>query len=181
MPAYTTKSCLTASTLIMDFDLGAILEPATVALHGLERGGFKAGESVAVLGCGSVGQYAVQWARIGGASLMIVTDRVDENLAIAGQLGAQHTFNLARGDVPSAASRLAADGLDVVLEMVGLPETLLEAIALARPRGAVVCVGNQPHGACLPADLIEQMMRKELRLCGTWMSYSAPFPGHEWT
>ena len=164
----------------MDFEVGAILEPATVALHALERSGFQQGQSVAVLGVGSVGQYAVQWARIKGASLIVAIDTADDNLAIARAQGAAHTFNPQRDDVPAQVATITGNGVDLVFEIVGRPETLMQAVALARPRGTVVCVGNQPHGATLPTDLIEQMMRKELRLCGTWMSYSAPFPGHEW-
>ncbi len=165
----------------MDFEVGAILEPATVAIHALDRGEFQAGQSVVILGVGSVGQYAMQWARIGGSSLIIGTDTIDENLATARAQGACCTFNPSRDDIPRQVAALTEDGADLVLEAVGLPQTLVQAVALARPRGTLVCVGNQPHGATLPTDLIEQIMRKELRMCGCWMSYSAPFPGHEWT
>ena len=164
----------------IDFEVGAILEPATVALHALERGEFRPGGSVAVLGVGSVGQYVVQWARIKGASSIIAIDVIDENLATARSQGAGHTFNPRVGDVINQVAAATGAGVDLAFEIVGQPTTMMQAISLVRPRGTVVCVGNQPHGATLPADLIEQMMRKELRLCGTWMSYSAPFPGHEW-
>jgi L-iditol 2-dehydrogenase len=45
----------------------------------------------------------------------------------------------------------------------------------------VVFVGNQPEGALLPLRLVEHVMRWGLNLHGAWMSYSAPFPGHEWS
>ena len=51
---------------------------------------------------------------------------------------------------------------------------------MARPRGVVVLAGNQPKEASFPAEVMETITRKELSVCGTWMSYSAPFPGHEW-
>jgi L-iditol 2-dehydrogenase len=165
----------------MDFEVGAILEPATVALHALERGGFQAGQSVAVLGVGSVGQYVVQWARINGAGLIVATDTADDNLAMARAQGAAHTLNPLRDGVPARVAALTGNGVDLVLEIVGRPETLIQSVAVVRPRGTIVCVGNQPHDATLPTDLIEQVMRKELRMCGTWMSYSSPFPGHEWS
>ncbi len=165
----------------IDFEVGAILEPATVANHALDRGEFRAGQSVMILGVGSVGQFAVQWARIGGANLVIASDTIDDNLATARGHGAHRTFNPSRDDVLRQVAALTADGVDLALEMVGLPETLMQAVALVRPSGTVVCVGNQPHGATLPTELIEQTMRKELRLRGCWMSYSAPFPGHEWS
>ena len=42
-------------------------------------------------------------------------------------------------------------------------------------------MANQPKEASFPAELMETITRKELGVYGTWMSYSAPFPGHEWT
>ena len=165
----------------IDFEVGAILEPATVALHALERGGFQPGQNVAVLGVGSVGQYIVQWARIRGAGLIIATDMSDNNLETARAQGATHTFNPKRDDLGEAVAALVDDGIDLVLEAVGRPETMLQAIAIVRPRGTVVCVGNQTHGTSISTDMIEQTVRKELHVNGTWMSYSKPFPGHEWT
>ncbi len=53
--------------------------------------------------------------------------------------------------------------------------------SVTRPRGSIVLGGNQPLDASLPMQFIEDMMRKELSLHGCFMSYSAPFPGHEWT
>jgi len=47
--------------------------------------------------------------------------------------------------------------------------------------GSVVLTGNQPREASFPAEVMETITRKELGVFGTWMSYSAPFPGHEWT
>ncbi len=62
-----------------------------------------------------------------------------------------------------------------------MPHTLAQTIQVTRPRGSVVCGCNQPLDASLPLSFIEDMMRKELRLNGCFMSYSSPFPGHEWT
>ncbi len=184
--AYAEFCAVPAANLIelpgsMDFELGAILEPSTVAVHALDRGGFAPGMALAVLGAGSIGQYVIQWARIGGARLIVATDAAGENLACARAMGAQHAFNPQREDIVASALALSEDGFDLVVEAVGLPETLLQAVALTRPRGKVVCVGNQPHGGSLSTEVIEQAMRHEAQLCGTWMSYSAPFPGHEWT
>ena len=52
---------------------------------------------------------------------------------------------------------------------------------MTRPRGSVVLGGNQPADASLPMTFVENLMRRELRLSGCFMSYSAPWPGHEWT
>ena len=77
--------------------------------------------------------------------------------------------------------RLTGGGADLVLEATGSPAALGQTIEVARPRGAIVLGGNQPLDASLPMTFVEGLMRKELTLTGGFMSYSAPWPGHEWT
>lgn len=163
----------------VDYETGALIEPATVALHAMEMGRFAPGQRVAVLGAGSVGLMAVQWLRFLGAAQILVSDVVDENLECARQLGAHITVNARREDV---VRRMVEEtgGVDLALELAGSPQTLTQSIQVTRPRGSVVLNGNQPKDASFPAELMETITRKELGVYGTWMSYSAPFPGHEW-
>ena len=69
----------------------------------------------------------------------------------------------------------------VIEEEAGVPETLSQSVPITRPRGKVICGGNQPLEESLPMSFIEKMMRRELSIIGCFMSYSAPFPGSEWT
>lgn len=163
------------------FEEAALIEPSTVARHILDLGNFTAGDTAIVLGAGSIGLMAVQWLRILGAPLIVCTDVVDANLAAARQLGAHVTLNPTRDDVKAEVKRLTGDGVDVALECAGSPQALAQTLHVTRPRGRIVCGGNQPLDASLPMSFIEDLMRKELRLNGCFMSYSAPFPGHEWT
>lgn len=165
----------------IDLEAAALIEPSTVARHILDLGSFEPGQKVAVLGAGSVGLMAVQWLRILGASLIIATDIVEANLEAAIELGAHAAINPSTADVKAEVRRLAGDGVDLTIEAAGSPQALATSIAVTRPRGNVVCGGNQPPDASLPMTFIEEMMRRELRLTGCFMSYSAPFPGHEWT
>jgi len=159
----------------------ALIEPATVARHILDLGKFAAGQTVMVLGAGSVGLMMVQWLRILGARQIICSDIIDENLAAAQALGAHVTVNAKQVNVADIVKKLTGDGVDLALEVAGSPQTLLQTIQVTRPRGQIVCGGNQPLDATLPLSFIEDMMRKELSINGCFMSYSAPFPGHEWT
>jgi L-iditol 2-dehydrogenase len=163
----------------VDFEAGALIEPATVARHALYMGGFEPGQTAVVLGAGSVGLMAVQWLRILGAKRILVSDLVEENLQCALNLGAHAAIHAGREDV---VERIQAEtgGVDLALELAGSPHTLAQAIQAARPRGSVVLTGNQPRDAVFPASLMETITRKELSVHGTWMSYSAPFPGAEW-
>ncbi len=163
------------------FEVAALIEPSTVARHILDLGEFKAGQTAIVLGAGSIGLMVVQWLRILGAAQIICTDVTEENLEIARKLGAHVTLNPQKVDVVAEVKRLCGDGVDLAVEAAGSPQALAQTIQVTRPRGSVVLGGNQPMDASLPMSFIENMMRRELKLVGCFMSYSAPFPGHEWT
>lgn len=165
----------------VSFEAGALIEPSTVARHILNLGNFRAGQTAVVFGAGSIGLMLVQWLRILGASLIVCADIADENLEVARQVGAHVALNPRNVDIPEEISKLTGDGVDLALEAAGTPQTLAQTIQVTRPRGAVVCAGNQPLDASLPMSFIENMMRKELQIRGCFMSYSAPFPGSEWT
>jgi L-iditol 2-dehydrogenase len=163
------------------FEHAALIEPSTVARHMLALGDFQRGQTAIVLGAGSVGLMAVQWLRILGAAQIIVSDILEENLQIAAKVGAHVTLNPSRLDVAKEVQSLLGDGADLTLEASGVPGVLQQTISITRPRGKVVLAGNQPLDRSLPLTFIENMMRREISLIGCFMSYSAPFPGHEWT
>ncbi|HVO42098.1 MAG TPA: galactitol-1-phosphate 5-dehydrogenase [Aggregatilineales bacterium] len=165
----------------MPFEQAALIEPSTVARHILDLGHFTAGQTAIVLGAGSIGLMAVQWLRILGAKLIICTDVIDENLETARALGAHVALNAKAVDVNEEVKKLTGDGVDLAIEAAGAPQTLAQTILVTAPRGSVVCGGNQPLDASLSMSFIEELMRKELSINGCFMSYSAPFPGHEWT
>ena len=165
----------------LSFEHAALIEPSTVARHMLALGDFKRGQTAIVLGAGSIGLMAVQWLRILGADLILVTDILEDNLRIASKIGAHVTLNPSNVDVIKEVQRLVGDGADLTLEATGVPQVLEQTLPITRPRGRVVLAGNQPLDKSLPLTFIENMMRREISLIGCFMSYSGPFPGHEWT
>src|SRR5512145_2930639 len=165
----------------LSFEHAALIEPSTVARHMLALGDFKSGQTAVVLGAGSIGLMTVQWLRILGAKLIVVTDILEENLQIAAKLGAHVTLNPSKVDVVKEVQKLLGDGADLTLEATGIPQVLEQTLPMTRPRGRIVLAGNQPLDKSLPLTFIENMMRREISLIGCFMSYSAPFPGHEWT
>jgi L-iditol 2-dehydrogenase len=137
--------------------------------------------SAAVLGAGSIGLMIVQWLRILGASEIVATDVVEANREVAKALGASLSLDPSVDDIVAEVLRRTSGGVDLTLEASGSPAALGQTIEVTRPRGVVVLGGNQPPEATLPMTFIERLMRKELTLTGCFMSYSAPWPGHEWT
>jgi L-iditol 2-dehydrogenase len=165
----------------LPFEHAALIEPSTVARHLLDLGGFTPGGTAVVLGAGSIGLMIIQWLRILGARTIIATDVSDANLEAALVLGAHVTFNPSRADVAAEVRAITGAGVDLALEASGSPAALAQVVEVTRPRGTVVLGGNQPPDAQLPMTFVEALMRRELALTGGFMSYSAPWPGHEWT
>lgn len=160
---------------------GAFLEPLTVALHGLMLMDFKPMSTVAITGMGTIGLLALQAAKLMGAREVAVFDVDDRKLAIAAKLGADHVVNTKTGDAEAEASRISqGKGFEMVVETAGVPYTELLCLALAASRGQVMYIGT-PHKAFqIEPEQFEMLNRKELTVKGSWMSYSAPFPGKEW-
>lgn len=100
------------------------------------------GDSVAVIGCGGVGDAAVAGARLAGAAKIIAVDIDDRKLETAKKMGATHTVNSRTTD-PVEAIRALTDGngADVVIEAVGRPETYQQAFYARDLAGTVVLVG----------------------------------------
>ncbi|BBA98548.1 putative alcohol dehydrogenase [Actinacidiphila reveromycinica] len=108
----------------------------------INTGNVGRGDSVAVIGCGGVGNAAVVGARLAGAARIIAVDVDDRKLATARKLGATHTVN-SRGSEPVEAIRELTGGFgaDVVIEAVGRPETYQQAFYARDLAGTVVLVG----------------------------------------
>ncbi|MFD8124535.1 S-(hydroxymethyl)mycothiol dehydrogenase [Streptomyces albidoflavus] len=108
----------------------------------INTGNVGRGDSVAVLGCGCVGDAAVAGARLAGARRIIAVDIDDRKLEKARSVGATHTVNSREAD-PVEAIRELTDGFgaDVVIEAVGRPETYRQAFYARDLAGTVVLVG----------------------------------------
>ncbi|PWI11011.1 S-(hydroxymethyl)mycothiol dehydrogenase [Streptomyces sp. NWU339] len=108
----------------------------------VNTGGVSRGDSVAVIGCGGVGDAAVVGARLAGASKIIAVDRDEKKLTWAADLGATHTVNAGETDVVTAIAELTGGfGADVVIDAVGRPETWKQAFYARDLAGTVVLVG----------------------------------------
>jgi L-iditol 2-dehydrogenase len=151
----------------------AMFEPSTVALHGLLLNDYRGGQDVAVLGGGTIGIFTMQWAKIYGARSVTVFDIDDGRLELAAKLGAEHTVNTARDEL--------GDGrFGYVFETAGSPVTMRMAFELAGNKSCVCFIGTPHVDLSFTPRQWENMNRKEFKLTGSWMSYSAPFPGKEW-
>ena len=163
------------------FEQGAFFEPATVALHGLQRVPYEGGKNVAILGGGTVGLFTMQWARIFGAKNLVVFDIEDSRLDLGKDLGATAGINTRDEDFMEQAMDITGGrGYDYVFETAGNTVTMKMAFALAANKANMCFIGTPTRELTFTVKEWECMNRKEFNLTGSWMSYSAPFPGKEW-
>jgi S-(hydroxymethyl)mycothiol dehydrogenase len=126
--------------------LGAALNTAAVTR----------GDSVAVIGCGGVGDAAIMGARLAGAATVIGVDVDDRKLDWARRAGATHTVNSRSSDPVDAVRELTGGfGADVVIDAVGRPETYLQAFNARDLAGTVVLVGVPTPEMILEVPLLD--------------------------
>lgn len=122
----------------------------------LNTGNVSRGDSVAVIGCGGVGDAAIAGARLAGARTIIAVDVDDRKLEWAKQFGATHTVNSKATDAVEAIRALTeGNGADVVVDAVGRPETYEQAFYARDLAGTVVLVGVPDPTMRLDLPLID--------------------------
>jgi S-(hydroxymethyl)mycothiol dehydrogenase len=145
-------------------------DPAVVGLLGcgvmaglgaaVNTGNVSRGDSVAVIGCGGVGDAAIAGARLAGASPIIAIDRDPKKLQWATELGATHTVDALNADVVETVQQLTGGfGADVVIDAVGRPETWKQAFYARDLAGTVVLVGVPTPDMTLEMPLIDFFSR----------------------
>ncbi|MGQ7295184.1 S-(hydroxymethyl)mycothiol dehydrogenase [Quadrisphaera sp. KR29] len=108
----------------------------------VNTGAVTRGDSVAVIGCGGVGDAAIAGAVLAGATTVIAVDVDDRKLEVAERFGATHTINSRQSDpVEGVRALTGGNGADVVVEAVGRPETYRQAFYARDLAGTVVLVG----------------------------------------
>lgn len=160
---------------------GAFMEPITVALHGLFVMGFRRGSDVAIVGMGTIGLLTLQCAKALGARHIYVFDIDDEKLGIAKEYGAYSCINTGKQRFKEEIWQATNErGFEQVIETAGVEFTEKLSLEIAANKGNVMFIGTPSKPITLEPREFEHINRKELTVRGSWMSYSAPFPGKEW-
>lgn len=111
----------------------------------INTGGVTRGDSVAVFGCGGVGDAAIAGSRLAGASVIIAVDLDDQKLEWAKGFGATHTINSKNENAVEKIRELTGgNGVDVAIDAIGLPEVYKQCFEARDLAGTVVLVGV-PH------------------------------------
>ncbi|MDX1429404.1 MAG: alcohol dehydrogenase catalytic domain-containing protein [Rhodothermales bacterium] len=141
MMVWPSSSLVPVPDVLSDREI-AMLEPLGVAIHAVDLGKVRPGDTVAVFGCGPIGLLIMQVALVAGAACVVVTDRFPHRLEAARRLGATATVLAGEdGEAESVWEATGGEGAAVSLEAATENAAVESAIASARPGGRVVLVG----------------------------------------
>lgn len=136
-------------------DFACIQDPLGNAVHATLAGEV-IGRTVAVLGCGPIGIFAVAVAKAAGAAIVYATDTRQYRLDLAEKLGADGVVDVTKSDLEAYIDqKTGGQGVDVVLEMSGAPVAIRQAMRIARRGGRVSLMG-------IPAQTVELDMAEDM-------------------
>lgn len=132
------QAVLLPSTLSMED--GALVEPLAISLYGVRNAGIQPGDSVLVLGGGTVALYAIYWARRLGAGRIVAASRSDRRKDLCLAMGADDFVKFGDNEVGEVAEALKGQP-SVVFECVGAEGMMMKSVMHAGPYGRVVSLG----------------------------------------
>lgn len=151
----------------VEWDIGAMAEPLACAIHGIDRAQIKPGQTVLIVGGGTIGLLMVQLARISGASTIILSEPIEMRRKIGLDIGADFAIDPINENVSEAINRFTGtEGADVVIECVGKPFAVDQAIDAAGLNGTVLLFSVPAVGASVKLPLFE-VYKKELTIKGS--------------
>ena len=136
---------------------GALVEPLAVGMHAAKQGNVTLGDSVVILGSGTIGLVTLLACKAFGATDITVVDVIPKRLEYAKKLGATTVINAMEVDVLAEIDKLTnKKGVDVVIETAGATTTIAQTPYLVKNGGCIVLVGMAPQ------DIIEYNFAKIL-------------------
>ena len=159
----------------------ALFEPSCVALHALKMFDGYEDSTVAVIGGGTIGSLVAKWAMLYGAKTVVLFEINLNNTETYKELGIENLRTSSDEDIEGAIVEFTnSNGFDFVFDAAGANVTILKSLQLAKNKAKICFVGTPTSEVRFTMKEWETINRKELLLTGSWMSYSAPFPGSEW-
>lgn len=150
----------------MSYEEGALAEPLTVGIHAAQMARISMGDSVLIMGSGTIGLATLVALKQAGATRIIATDVVDFNLAKATEFGAWATVNVKRESLKEKVNQLTGgEGVDAVVIAVHVPSLIDQSLDLVRKGGRVVLVAIFDEKATIDPF---KMVFNEVEVVGSW-------------
>lgn len=154
----------------VDFETGAMAEPLACCIHGIDLAKIRTGDSVCIIGGGPIGLLMLQLAKLCGASKVILSEPIQMRRDIGLKLGADLTVDPITQNINSEINNyLGTDGVDIVIECVGITKATEQAFSIAK-RGATVLLFSVPNIHAKYELSLFDVFKKELKIVGSFIN-----------
>ncbi|MCA5964008.1 zinc-dependent alcohol dehydrogenase family protein [Blautia sp. RD014234] len=123
------------------FEQGAMAEPVACCLHGIDMCEIQPGQQVVIIGGGTIGLLMLQLAKLAGAAKVALLEPVENKREVGRKLGADVCIDPVKEDVKERLAENGMDWVNVVIECVGRPSTIEQAIEIAGNKAVVMMFG----------------------------------------
>lgn len=165
----------------LSYEEAAMTEPAAVAIHALRQAGIIIGDNVAIFGAGPIGLMIAEWAKAWGADKVMLIDIDQTKIDFALKQGFKYVWNSNDGDAYKWVYEVTGGrGSDLAVEGAGVSATLEQCLLCSRPFGKVVLMGNPIGDMKLSQGAYWEILRKQLKIAGTWNSSYVSLPKNDW-
>lgn len=151
------------------FEEGAMCEPLGCCLHGIDRANIKTGDTVLIIGGGTIGLIMLQLSRLAGASRILVSEPVQKKREKALELGADFVIDPTTETPWQIAEANNIKEINVVIECVGRTETMMDAFRYSSPSSHILLFGLTPPDLEIPVKPYE-IFQKELTITASYVN-----------
>ncbi|NLG03774.1 MAG: galactitol-1-phosphate 5-dehydrogenase [Clostridia bacterium] len=165
----------------VDFAEAAMLEPMAVALHAIRQLPLEKTKSLVIYGAGPIGLMMSQWARIYGVKDIYIVANKAGQVQLAKELGFTNVCN--QMEVNALEWLYGLNGgkpVDAAVEGVGRSEVMEQCILSVKGQGTIVTLGNPHTDVYINKEIYWKVLRRQLRIVGTWNSRFATSVEDDW-
>lgn len=165
----------------LSYEEAAMCEPSSVAIHALRQGGVGIGDTIVIYGAGPIGLILGSWAKAWGADKVLLVDIDESKIVFAKKIGFQYVWNSNDGDPVIWVKKVTeGKGADISIEGAGVSITLEQCLKSVRTFGKVITMGNPIGDMTLSQEGYWEILRKQLKVIGTWNSSYVSIPKNDW-
>lgn len=165
----------------VSFEEAAMIEPATVAQHVIQKAYLHLQDTVAIYGAGPIGILVAKWAEIYGAQKVFLIDVDPTKVNFAKKLGFKFVCNGATDDpIQWVQENTDGQGTNVAVEATGTSNAFVNCLDSIKAYGKVIMLGNPKSDCKIPQKTYDKFMRKEGNISGIFNSVYKHFPRNEW-
>jgi L-iditol 2-dehydrogenase len=166
----------------VSYEEAALLEPASVALHAVRRLELDGVQSVALFGLGTIGILIAEWLSVMGVPRVYATGHSAQHGSLMKSVtsGGYEYLQVGQSAADWILQQTDGQGADVVIDCVGTSGSLEDALVTVGAGGQILEVGNPKGDMKLSRDVYWKLLRRQVRITGTWNSSYTQEDGDDW-